>query len=57
MSNPSVGWWKEWFFLRNDVDVPLPVFTGNQPVPQLSWWYGVARWDIRKLQPLRDVVW
>jgi hypothetical protein len=29
------GWQKKWFYLRNDVDVPLPVFIGNHPIPQL----------------------
>jgi hypothetical protein len=56
MSNPPVGWQKEWFFLRNDVDAPLPVFTVNRPTPQPSWGYGVAWRDIRRLQPLREVV-
>jgi hypothetical protein len=31
-------------------------FTVNHPAPQPSWGYGVARWDIRKRQTLRDVV-
>jgi hypothetical protein len=56
MSNPPAGWWGEWFFLRKDADTPLPVFTGNRPAPQPSWGYGVAWWDIRKLQPLCEVV-
>jgi hypothetical protein len=42
MSNPPVGWWKVWFFLRNDVDMPLPVVTGSCPVSQPKWGYGVA---------------
>jgi hypothetical protein len=33
MSDPSVGWWKVWFFLRNDIDVPLPMVTGSRPIP------------------------
>jgi hypothetical protein len=33
MSDPSVGWWKVWFFSRNDVDVPLPMVTGSRPIP------------------------
>jgi hypothetical protein len=28
----------------------------NNPIPHPSWGSGVARWDTRKLQPLRDVV-
>jgi hypothetical protein len=31
MSNPPVGWQREWFFLRNDTDTPLHAFTGNRP--------------------------
>jgi hypothetical protein len=34
MSDPLVEWWKVWFFLRNDVDALLPVFTGSRPVAQ-----------------------
>jgi hypothetical protein len=39
------GWVVErmFFFLRNDVDEPLPVFTGNHPIPQLNWGYDVAQ--------------
>jgi hypothetical protein len=36
MSNPSVGWQTEWFFLWHDADVPLPAFMGNRPIPQHS---------------------
>jgi hypothetical protein len=42
MSDPPVGWPNVWLFLRNDTDVPLPMFTGSRPVPQPKWWYGVA---------------
>jgi hypothetical protein len=49
MSNPLVGWRKLWFFLRNDADTPLPVFTGSCPIPQPKWRYGVAQKDIRRL--------
>jgi hypothetical protein len=47
---------KMWFFLRNDGTVPLPVFTGNRPIPQPNWGYRVAKNDLRKLQPLSKVV-
>jgi hypothetical protein len=51
------GWMAErMVFLRNDTDALLPMFTGNHPAPQPSWVYGMARWDIRKLQPLREVI-
>jgi hypothetical protein len=33
-SGPSDGRRKVWFFLRNDTDVPLSVFTGSHPIPQ-----------------------
>jgi hypothetical protein len=33
LSNPLVGWQKVWFFLRNDTDVPLPMFTGCRLIP------------------------
>jgi hypothetical protein len=49
MSNPPAGWQREWFFLRNDVDVSVPTFTGNYTTPQPSWGYGLARRDIHKL--------
>jgi hypothetical protein len=56
MSDPLVRWRKVWFFLRNDVHPPLPVVIGSRPIPQPKWGYGVAQRDIRRLQPLRDVV-
>jgi hypothetical protein len=56
MSDPPIGWQNEWFFLRNDADVPLPMFMGNHLVLQPNWWYGVAQWYICKLPPLLDVV-
>jgi hypothetical protein len=56
MSDPSVGWWKVWFFLRSDADALLPVFTGSLPIPQPKWGYVVAQKDLRRLQPQRDVI-
>jgi hypothetical protein len=44
-------------FLRNDADTPLLMFMGNRLIPQPYWDYGVAQWDLHKLQPLCDVVW
>jgi hypothetical protein len=49
MSDPTVGWWKIWFFLRNDADVPLPVATSSHPIPQPKWGYGVAQRYIHRL--------
>jgi hypothetical protein len=34
MSNPPDGWQKVWFFLRNDTDALLSLFTGSCPIPQ-----------------------
>jgi hypothetical protein len=50
------GWWKKWFYLRNDVKTPLPVFTDNRPIPQPTLGYGVAQKDLGKLHPMREVV-
>jgi hypothetical protein len=56
MFDSPVEWQKVWFFLRSDVDVSLPVFTGSCPVPQPKWGFGVAQQYIYRLQPLRDVI-
>jgi hypothetical protein len=36
-SGPLNGWQKEWFFLRNNTDVPLPMFMGSRPICQPCW--------------------
>jgi hypothetical protein len=46
------GWRKNWFHLMNDTDALLSVFTGNRPIPQPCWGYGVAKKYIDKLQPV-----
>jgi hypothetical protein len=56
MSGSPHGWQRVWFFFRNDVDAPLPVFKGSRPVPQPNWGYGVARRDLSRLQPLREII-
>jgi hypothetical protein len=56
MPDPPVGWRRSWFLLTDDTDVPLPVFTGSRPIPHLSWGYGVAQTDLRRLQPLLEAV-
>jgi hypothetical protein len=50
------GWQKVWFFMRNDIDPPLPMFMGSHLVPQPNWGYGMAQKDLRRLKPLREVV-
>jgi hypothetical protein len=29
------GWWKKWFYLRNETSAPLPVFLDYIPIPCL----------------------
>jgi hypothetical protein len=49
MPRSMKGWWKKWFYLRNDASASLPKFTGCRPIPLLSWGDGVARKDLGKL--------
>jgi hypothetical protein len=56
MFSPLGRWWKVWFFLRNDNDTPLPVFTGSYLIPQPNWVYGVAQRDLCMLLPLCEVI-
>jgi hypothetical protein len=56
MSEPSDRWWKVRFFLRNDADALLLVFTGRCLITQPNWGYGVASKDLLRLQPLREVI-
>jgi hypothetical protein len=42
---------KIWFFLRNNADAQLPMFTGSHPISQPKWGYGVAQKDLHRLQP------
>jgi hypothetical protein len=56
MSDPSVGWRRARFLLRNDTDVPLPMLTGGRPIPHPNWEYGVAWANLHRLQPLLEVV-
>jgi hypothetical protein len=56
MSECMDGWWKVWFFLRNDTDTMLPMLTGSHPIPQSNWGYGLVGKDICILQLLCEVV-
>jgi hypothetical protein len=56
ISDPPVGWQKICFFLRNDIEMPLFMFTGCRPIPQPKWGYNMAQQRIHRLQPLHDVV-
>jgi hypothetical protein len=49
MPRSTKGWQKKWFYLRNDTSAPLPVFTGNRPIPRPTWGHGVDRRDLSKL--------
>jgi hypothetical protein len=56
MPDPLVGCRRTWFLLRNDADMPLPVFMGGCPIPHPIWVYGVARAELQRLQPLLEIV-
>jgi hypothetical protein len=49
MPKSMMGWHSQWFYLMNDTDAPLPVFTGHHPTPHHNWGYGVARKDFSEL--------
>jgi hypothetical protein len=55
-SGPPNGWWKVWIFLTNDTIMPLPVFTGSRPVSKPNWGYSMAQRELRRLQPLCEVI-
>jgi hypothetical protein len=54
MPRSMKGWWKKWFYLRNDASALLLVFTCGRPIPLPSWGEGVVRMDLDKLQPLHE---
>jgi hypothetical protein len=56
VSNPPVGWRKEWFFCRNDSDALFPMVTDRHPAAQPSWGYRVAEKNTHELQPMRDII-
>jgi hypothetical protein len=33
MSRLMKGWWKKWFYSRNDASTSLPEFTDSRPIP------------------------
>jgi hypothetical protein len=56
MSDPPIEWWKVWFFLSNDPNASLPVFTVSRSIPQPKWRYGVAQTNLHRLQPMSEVI-
>jgi hypothetical protein len=50
------GWWKKWFYLRNDASAPLLMITGKCPIPLPTWGYRVDRRDLDKLHSMREVL-
>jgi hypothetical protein len=54
--DPLVGWQKAWFLLKNETNVPFPMFTGGRPVPHSNWEYGAARTDLPRLQAPLEIV-
>jgi hypothetical protein len=56
VSNLPVGWRRVWFFLQNNTTRPLLEVTGRRPAAQPYWRYGVVKKDLRKLQPMLDIL-
>jgi hypothetical protein len=56
MFDPPVRWWKVLFFLRNDADVLLPMFTSSLPISQPRWGYGVAQQYIPDCNTLNNII-
>jgi hypothetical protein len=56
VSNPPARWRRQWFFLKNDIDVPLPTITGRRPTAQPYWGYGVGKKGIHKLRHVLDIL-
>jgi hypothetical protein len=54
MPRSMKGWPEEWFHLRNNASMPLPVFTSSRPIPLPSSGEGVAKRDLGKLQPMHE---
>jgi hypothetical protein len=54
--NPPARRWRQWFFLKNDIDAPLPLVMGRHPAAPNKWGYGVAKKDINKLWPVLDIL-
>jgi hypothetical protein len=48
------GWWKMWFFLRNDAAVTLPMFLGTYPNPSPT---GGMRWPRRTSTSCSPCTW
>jgi hypothetical protein len=44
------------FFLKNDIDAPLPAVTGRRPAAQPNWGYRVTKKDIHKRWLVLDVL-
>jgi hypothetical protein len=56
ISESTDKWQKVWFFLRNNADTPLPMFTGSRSVPKPNRGYRVAKRDLCNLQSMRKVI-
>jgi hypothetical protein len=54
MPGSTKGWWKKWFYLKNNAFALLPMFTSGCLVSVPSWGEGVTGKDLNKLQPLHE---
>jgi hypothetical protein len=57
LSKSNKGWHKQWFYLKNDTDAPLVVFTGHLiEEPQESWGWDPVDAKKRRLGDLLKAI-
>jgi hypothetical protein len=56
-SSSNKGWHQQWFYLRSDVDVPLPLYTSRffGEAPE-RWGYGPITTERKKIESLLQAV-
>ena len=48
------GWRGEWFYIRNPMEAPFPVFTGGRSEKQNSWLWGCAHKEKHKVEAIEE---
>ena len=57
LSKSNKGWHKLWFYLKNDNDAPLPIFTGRLIEQVLGVWrYGPIEKEQKRLDNLLKAI-
>jgi hypothetical protein len=57
LSKSNKGWHKQWFYLKNDPDTPLPIFSGHLiEEPLQSWGWGPIDKEKRRLGDLLKAI-